>query len=300
MIRIFQIRRVFISLITLAFFAVAAPSPGHAGGDSARPQRIELAYNIYLGGLLAGSVDLRLESDGRHYSISSVARSHGLLDYLISFRRRNEVVGRFSERMAKPSTYAATGVWAGKTRSVQINYTAENELRFTAMPSALEDEREAVPPEQLPGTLDPFSAFYQAVLRHHAEGKCNGKSKVFDGRRRYDISFEAVGGRLVSGPLYNGAAQVCRVRQIPIAGFSQRVWLPRLVRPKWTDVWLVEVRDDSPALPVRLEADAGLGAMVAHLVAIGGRKYPPGEGPSEKAPQEEVASGHNPGADPPR
>ncbi|MDA1098330.1 MAG: DUF3108 domain-containing protein [Proteobacteria bacterium] len=256
-------------------------SPGRAENDSEPRPRIELAYNIYLGGFLAGTVDLTVEADGKHYRINSAFRSHGVLDFLIGFKRQNDVLGEIADRTVKPTKYAASGVWGGEARSVLINYTAASGLRFTARPSAFEDKREPVPSHLLPGTKDPFSALYQAILRYHDGNECDGSSKVFDGRRRYDILFEAIAGGPVAGPLYSGTAQICRLRQIPIAGFSQRTWLPRLMRPEWTDIWMAKVRDDLPVLPARLEADAGLGAMVAHLVAIGGRKHPPGAGPSE-------------------
>lgn len=281
-------------LIILVIFASILALPGRAGSESAQRQRIDLAYNIYLGGFLAGSVDVTVEADEKQYRIFTVSRSHGVLDFLVKFRRRNNVLGRIAEQVAKPSKYAATGVWAGEARSVLIDYTEADGLRFTARPSASEDEREPVPPHLLPGTVDPFSALYQAILRYREGEECDGRSRVFDGRRRYDFLFEAVASRSLTGPLYSGPAQVCRVRQIPIAGFSERLWLPRLMRPEWTDVWLAKVRDDLPALPARLEADAGLGAMVAQLVAIGGRKYPPGEGPPEKARRDDVASDGNP------
>jgi hypothetical protein len=261
--------------------ALCLALPGRAKGDLAPAQHLELAYDIYLGGILAASADIVIESGGKRYRINSTAHSLGILDVLIGFRRQNEVLGRIIEKQTKPMKYAATGIWAGAERSVRIDYSAETGIRFTALPGAVEDEREAVPTHHLPGTVDPFSALYQALLRHLETGECNGRSKVFDGRRRFDFLFEAVGDLATTGPLYSGLAQVCRVRQIVIAGFSQRVWLPHLIRPRWVDIWMAKVHQDLPALPARLEADAGLGTMIAHLVAIGGRKHPPGEGPPE-------------------
>lgn len=273
-------------IVLIGFFAIFLARPGFAGSDSMPNQPIELAYNIHLGSFLAGTVDLTIESDGKHYRIHSDSRSQGMLDFLIGFRRRNNVAGRIIGINAEPTRYTAEGIWAGENRSVRIDYTTVNSLSFTARPSAAEDQREPVPTELLRGTVDPFSALYQAILGHHQGQGCAGRNGVFDGRRRYDFLFENLGSRPTAGPLFSGSARVCRLRQLPIAGFAQRTWLPRLVRPEWADVWVAKVRDDLPALPVRLEADAGLGVMTAHLVAIGGRKHPPGEGPSEeKAPE---------------
>ena len=63
-----------------------------------------------------------------------------------------------------------------------------------------------------------------------------------------------------------------------IAGVSHRTWLPQFARPEWFDIWIAKVRDDLPLVPVRPRADLGIVDLVAHLVSIGGRKSPPGEG----------------------
>lgn len=249
---------------------------GLAAAESTAHRRIELAYDVYLGGFLAGSVDLTVEQHDGRYDIATTSRSHGLLDFLIEFRRRNKTVGRIVEQQAKPSRYVTEGIWAGRKRSVQIKYGVGDGLQFTARPNAAEDEREAVPARLLPGTVDPFSALYLAVFRSDGDDGCDGKSEVFDGRRRYDFLFETIGDGKPKGPFYSGPARICRVRQIPIAGFSKRTWLPRLVRPEWTDMWLAKPGADMPVVPVRLQAEAGLGDMVAHLVGIGGRTHPAG------------------------
>ncbi len=266
-------------MLVLGVIALGLGLPGHAGSESSPSQQLVLAYDVYLGGILAAAVDIEIDSDGKYYRIKSNTRSLGMLDLLIGFHRRNEVQGRIVANQSEPTNYTATGAWAGDARSVRIDYSAVDGVRFTTEPSAVRDEREPVSSHLLPGTVDPFSALYQALLHYHESAECGGKIKIFDGRRRYDFLFEAVGGGAIAGPLYSGLAAVCRVRQIPIAGFSRRVWMPRLARPQWVDIWLAKGRKDLPVLPMRLEAGVGLGAMVAHLVAIGGRKFLPGEGP---------------------
>jgi len=262
--------------IKLAVLLACLIPPSLAVGESLPQRRIELAYDVYLGGFLAGSVDLTTEQTDARYLITTTSRSHGLLDFLIELRRRNESQGLFIDHQVRPSRYVTKGVWAGEARSVEIDYGAGGAPRFTARPSAADDDREAVPPPHLRGTIDPLSALYQAILRSDKGAGCMGRSKIFDGRRRYDFEFEAIEGEQTHGPFYSGPARICRMRQIPIAGFSKRTWLPRLTRPEWTDIWLAKLHDNLPPVPVRLQADAGLGAMVAHLVAVGGRKQPPG------------------------
>ncbi|MBT7287760.1 MAG: DUF3108 domain-containing protein [Rhodospirillaceae bacterium] len=286
-----------LKCLLLLGFSVQALAGDMISGAAAqtRDHGVALSYDIFLGGFLSGTVDLSAKITDGHYHITTISSTHGVLDYLIELRRRNEVMGRFVAEKAYPTTYNTTGQWAGKDRSVQIEYGTQgdsgNIVRFVARPGAVEDEREAVPSNLLPGTMDPISAMYEALLRNEATGSCDGIAKVFDGRRRYNFRFQSIGNvdagtlkdkaQLFSAP--PGLVQICRIRQNILAGASKRKWLPRFVRPEWTDIWLAKIRADLPALPLRLEADAGMGAMVARLVAVGGRIYPPGEGPKSAA-----------------
>jgi len=74
--------------IKLALLLTCLVLPGLAAAESMPQQRIELAYDVYLGGFLAGSVDLTVEHGKGRYLISTTSRSHGLLDFLIELRRR--------------------------------------------------------------------------------------------------------------------------------------------------------------------------------------------------------------------
>lgn len=262
---------------------------GAARSESAAVKPVGLAYDIFIGGILAGTVDVTFQSMADSYHIVSTARSRGVLDFFIGFRGQNEVSGRIQRGQVSPMAYKATGNWAGEARSVDIHYGPGGGLRFQARPPAEEDEREPVPDHLLPGTTDPLSAWLQTMLRVKKSARCGGGVEVFDGRRRYDIMLEdltagAGAGPPYTGPLHDGPARICRARQNLIAGVSHRTWLPQFARPEWFDIWLAKVRDDLPLVPVRLRADLGIVDLEAHLVAIGGRKSPPGEGLPAPAP----------------
>jgi hypothetical protein len=264
----------------LAFWLTVS---GPARSDSATVEPVRLAYDIFIGGILAGTVDVTFQSMAGSYHIVSTARSHGILDFLVGFRGQNEVSGRIQQGQVRPMEYKATGNWAGEARSVDIHYGPAGGVRFQARPPAEEDEREPVPDHLVAGTTDPLSAWLQTMLRVKQSARCGGGVEDFDGRRRYDITLEELtaeeGARPpYTGPPRDGPARVCRARQNLIAGVSHRTWLPQFARPEWFDIWIAKVRDDLPLVPVRLRADLGIVDLVAHLVAIGGRKSPPGEG----------------------
>ncbi|HIF10313.1 MAG TPA: DUF3108 domain-containing protein [Sneathiellales bacterium] len=275
-------------LKTLLISTILLAVSSAARSDSTAVKPIELAYDIFIGGFLAGTVDITFRSGIDRYHIISTGRSHGVLDFLIGFRGRNEVAGHFLRGRAKPLEYTAKGLWAGEERSVEIEYGPGAGLRFRARPTAVEDERDPVPTHLLAGTTDPLSAWFQTMLRVTQSARCDGGMAVFDGRRRYDISFEELAVGSVTGPLHTGPARICRVRQTLIAGRSHRTWLPQFARPEWFDIWIATVGEDLPALPVRLHADLGIVDLVTQLVAVGGRKLPPGESLPTPAPAGET------------
>ncbi|MBT3533070.1 MAG: DUF3108 domain-containing protein [Rhodospirillaceae bacterium] len=252
-----------------------------------------LAYDIFVAGILAGSVEIVAQSKSKTYRIETTARSHGFLDFLIEFRGQNEVHGRFLHGQAQPIEYKTKGIWAGEVRSVAIRYGVDGSVRYEARPSAAEDEREEVPQKQLPGTTDPFSALYQAILHRPKGATCDSRLAVFDGRRRFDILLEDLVGGAVAGPLYTGPARLCRARRKMIAGASRRTWLPQFARPTGIDIWLAPVQAGLPDLPVRMHADLGIADLVVDLVSIGGRKFPPGKTPPGTTPEKGSSAGGN-------
>lgn len=263
-------------LTVLGFFAIYSITPGVAQSDSVEHRTISLAYDIFIGGILVGSTDITLQAEAAGYRITSMARSHGFLDFLIEFRGRNEVHGIFTGGRPTPKAYTARGTWAGDVRTVAIQYGDDNRLRYQAFPKAEDDQREPVPGHLLPGTTDPLSALYSAMTWASRSLRCDRREAVFDGRRRYDFILQELPGGATKGPFFTGTARVCRARREMLAGASLRRWLPQFARPEWTNIWIATVRPDIPALPVRFQADLGIADMVAHLVAIGGRKHPPG------------------------
>ena len=263
-------------LAGLWVFSIISMVPGVARCDSVEFRTITLAYDIFIGGILVGSTDITLHAEAAGYRITSKARSHGFLDFLIAFRGRNEVYGIIMDGRPKPKAYNARGTWSGEVRTVAIQYDDDNRLRYQAFPNAENDQREPVPGHLLPGTTDPLSALYSALTWAARSPRCDRREAVFDGRRRYNFILRELPGGATLGPLFSGTARVCRARRKLLAGASLRSWLPQFARPDWTDIWIATVRPDLPALPVRFQADLGYADIVAHLVAIGGRKHPPG------------------------
>ena len=265
------------TLKTIGILAFLLISTNATMADSSPIKNLKLAYDVFIGDMLAGSLDIDASADLEGYIIESHARSHGVFEFLTAYRKNNKAVGYLKPQGLRPRYYKAWGSWAGKRRTVEISYELLDRLSYKAAPTAAEDGRDMVPAQLLFGTTDPMTAFFGAIHSTSGATVCGKMLKIFDGRRRYDIHLSEIARSETKGPIYNGSARVCRARYTMLAGASRRIWLPQYVRPKWTDLWIASVQPDLPQLPVRVIADLGITDLVAHLVAIGERKHPPGE-----------------------
>lgn len=248
--------------------------------DTASMKNLKLAYDVFVGGMLAGSVDINAHNDLERYIIESQAHSQGIFEFLTGYRGNNIVIGHLNSQGLRPKYYESKGFWAGKKRAVEINYDFFNRLSYKVSPTPAEDDRDPVSPKFLLGTTDPMTALFGVLYQPPGAAVCDNELKVFDGRRRYDIRLSEVAQGETEGPIYTGSATVCRARQTILAGASKKIWFPQFARPKWTDIWIASVRPDLPSLPVRIKADLGIMDLVIHLVAIGDRKLPSGETPT--------------------
>ena len=154
-----------------------------------------------------------------------------------------------------------------------LDWDEEGGLAARVEPAAEEEGREPVPPALLAGALDPLSAVVGELARPGAAGACTGSVPVYDGRRRYDLTFRQAGRRMLGDSGYSayaGEAVVCEVGVELLAGRSREDRNDGRARPRPPSrVMLAPVVEGLPPLPVRIEAEGRLGPLVLHLDRIG-------------------------------
>ena len=252
----------------VAQFIALVLAIGLATPVAAEPEtRVDLAYEIYLGGFHVGTLRLRAEIAEQRYHLVADTRSRGVIDLLIGFTSKAETVGRLVDGRVSPNWHAANNTWLGQPRRVRNDYGPDGGVRNSAVPQAKNDDRDPVPPDRMVGALDPLSGGLRAV-RAAADGHCRGQVPVFDGRRRYDLAIAAGGPDRVDGPFYAGPALRCSVTLQRIVGFSKDPWLPRSDLAAVMQIWLAELAPDLPPIPVRMQAQIGFAEVLIHLVGL--------------------------------
>jgi len=266
--------------VRTAPLALAAALALWGGPAAAKP--VELTYKLWVGGLHGLTMQARVEEDGQRYDLSLRARTRGWTGTIFPFVLEARSIGRVDGARARPERFrTASREGSDAIRWAALDYpdgTGAPQVRAEPDPGE-ERDRALVPEHARRGTLDPVSAVY-TLLRKASDG-CEGTARIFDGRRRFDLTARDAGTERIresSYALYSGEARVCDLTLRRVRGFEQDRGgggkggagsggsdskYPDTVR-----VFLAEVAAGLPPLPVRLEAVTLIGSLRAHLVEL--------------------------------
>ncbi|PZW41351.1 uncharacterized protein DUF3108 [Humitalea rosea] len=267
--------RVLVLLIGLAFSLPAAAEP------------LRATYRVTAAGLTVMEVEavFDLTTPGA-YRIETRSRLTGFASTFFSGNQVNEVRGTWAGDLARPSRFAAEGVWRGTARRILLEYPG-GEPVVRALEPPNEGEREEVPPDLKQGTMDSLSALAQLTRTLATTQRCEGAAQVYDGRRRSDFSAITAGWEQVPAwrDAWTGAALRCGFEGRQIAGFLLDDDRPAESRqPQQGTAWMAVIRPDMPPVPVRIEMPSRwFGKVIAYLVRSGPPSGPPSGQASRRA-----------------
>jgi hypothetical protein len=203
-------------------------------------------------------------SDG--YSIAAVAETRGLADLVLDLHSKLEVRGRIAAGVLLPQAMRAETHRRGLDLYTRIDYGADGIVTAEAIPPPAQSIVPATP-AQMRGTIDQLTA-YLVLARHLARrGSCALTLAVFDGRRRYDLSFTDAPPEALPG--IGDAAQVCRMSRRRIAGFPAEYGGNETADQG--KLRLARLLPGDLMVPVRLEFASEFGRFTAELAELRGR-----------------------------
>jgi hypothetical protein len=238
--------------------------------QTAQAKMIDLKYRIFVGGLETGEVKLQINHGEDTYHVKSEIRSLGLVDVLINFRSSSFSKGRVINNIVSPTQHEAHNMWRGDPRSVVMSYNDKGPDMVDVVPLPQDDDRLPVKEGMKLATVDALSAALVTSLSAMSEtNRCYKSVPIFDGRRRYNIHIKGEVEQAVEGPVYSGNAYRCELKIERIAGHSRSPWMPRR-NDESGAVWFARLAPAWTPIPVRFEADIGMGSLVVHLVHASG------------------------------
>ena len=243
-------------MVRIALALLLMPVPAFAVG-------VSLEYEVLYGPLQVMAMQSTTRLDPARYETSTQVRTVGIAGMLFPWTAGATTIGTRDESRLSPTTHRASGEYRGSERSVAIDYDAGGAVRAVIAPPPEADYREAVPEAERQATIDPLTATLAAV-----QSGCRGTLRIFDGRRRYDLSLVDQGETDLpaASPLYSGRAQHCQARVTPRTGFW-RVTEQHDERPAQLDVWIAAPKPDVMPVPVYMQLSGARGTLGFRLSA---------------------------------
>lgn len=246
-------------LLALAFSAASA--------NAAEFDSIFLRFEVFGGpGLHFLTLRVTVNQSPERYSIATEAETRGLPDFFVDLRSRLEVRGRISAGALLPEAMRGETHRRGLDLYTRIDYGADGTVTAEATPPPTRPVT-PVTPAQMRGTVDQLTGYLALARSLARRGSCALSLAVFDGRRRYDLSFADLASETL--PSFAGATRVCRMTRRRIAGFPvDRGGNEATDQGK---LWFAHLLPGDLMVPMRMEFDSEFGTFAADLAELRGR-----------------------------
>lgn len=213
------------------------------------------------------------------YSLVLDAHTRGFLGTLAPWKGTFESHGwTLKNNILRVQQHKSTTTWRDEEEIKDYAYNRKgNFIKITI------DEHDKAPytpdidSEITDGTTDALSATFMVLENYNKEQKCQGTSKVFDGKRSFEQTFVHQKDVTLNASKYNiyeGPAAECTVEVKPLKGKwhkKPRGWLSiqeqGRERGTMPTVWLASLDKNGPAIPVKIRVKTEYGTLFMHLAA---------------------------------
>jgi hypothetical protein len=271
----------------LAASAALALSAGTVAATPPTPAKtLGLTYEVYAGGLHIFTFDLDLVLEPTGYRIAAEGSTRGMTSVLYKWDVKLAAEGEakplsgksgIAERL-RPARYVTVNTGRQQPKTMQLAFDPTGSFSVVRNPPDGGDEtedREDLPSKLPPDIVDPLSAALVATQNLAKTGLCEQTIPVFDGKRRYNLLLHDSGVATVPKSrtsVYDGPATLCSFTMERISGFSKK---KRRYANQWDEdkdepptLWVAQVRDDMPPVPVRFTGAISFGSIVVHLIRV--------------------------------
>lgn len=236
-----------------------------------------MVYEVYAGGIHGLQATVDIETNSKKYDVLISAKTRGLLGKMAPWSGTFETHGRVKNGKLLPRQHKSVGTWKREVETK--DYSFDNKGRFTKITIDEHDKAPHTPAIEAEITQGATDALTAALLvfknYNNTGGKCEGTSKVFDGKRSYDQVFahqQAVQLKSSRYNIYEGAAAECTLEVVPLKGkwhSKPRGWASiqeqGRQRGALPTIWLASIEEGAPAVPVKIRVKTDYGTLFMHL-----------------------------------
>ena len=220
-----------------------------------RAQPVRAHYAAYSTGLNVMRMDAEIAVGARDYRVRLMYRTAGTLRNFVQSDGDTVAEGVFVGDLPTPRRFLSQGSLRGRPRATQIDYPGgQPQVRILTPPN--DEEREPVPVADQAGSIDSLSAMAQLMRQVNATGRCEGRSRTYDGRRLAEFAVRTAGQEALeptSRSTYAGPAQRCDFEGRQLGGFMLDGDRTAAQRPQRASAWFAATVPGGPMIPVRMQ-----------------------------------------------
>ena len=242
----------------------------YSGSAVAASGEFELEYRVQWGNSFLGRSIANWVIDDQSYRLTGNAKSEGALSFFYDFEGKNELSGRIADGAYQPSRFASDSTYDDDGYITEVIWDKGNARpTYTVTPEPELDEVHPLDPDSLDDVLDPFSAMLTALAAFEKTKSCEGVYRIFDGRRRSDVTLIDLGTTTLEADRtwsYKGNATICGSASKMLGGHEIKDEKDKDEEPDFEKV-KIYVAEVAPGLtmPVRIEIDNFLGDVIIRL-----------------------------------
>jgi Protein of unknown function (DUF3108) len=270
--------------LTYGLGGTIPPENALAENSLSSASRIIAIYQVELAGFNLGKFRLTTTFRGDDYEMRGEGRFSILEGLVYEWRGATASSGRVTSSGPQPAMYALSYSDGGrKGERLRMTFGGGAVTQVSIVPNNPRSPHVIpVTKEQLEGVLDPMSGAFLTAHSQNPNGDpevCRQTLPVFDGKQRFDLVLtpkRTVNVQRKTAAGYAGPAVICRVKFIPIAGYSpDNPGIRLMSQSDEIEVWLVPVRGTYMYVPYRIVLPTPVGygsALVTSIQVAGARR----------------------------
>lgn len=281
MINIMQKKLFIFTFTLLAFLSV---NTGFAQDKLTKdapekPYAIKAEYAVFASGFRTLAATANIREERENYATYVTIETDGLLGKLAPWNGILTSTGRFDEVTGQrlTSMHSFDNIWRGSNKRVEQHYdNAGRLIEIRTKEDNRPDEIKSPDPTLINGTTDILSAALEVSRIIKDTGSCNSSQAVYDGKRRFILSFKEKSREIINASKYtsfDGEAIKCVVEIEPDGGKwrdKPRGWMSiqEQSKKKGTPplIWFGRATADSEVyIPVKLQVKTSYGTLMLHL-----------------------------------
>lgn len=275
MLRETSMRMAIFPVAALLAVGSASAQTGGTGATNAKaPASIGVAYSIAFWGIPFGGTSYEAEFPQGSYSASSHFQTSGIVSLFWQATIDAAASGRIGAGTFAPARYDSF-YRRGSSKKERVLVTRDGDRVTTFADPPYDTSKYPVTEAQKREAVDPMSAITLVLAGVKADraNPCGTVAPVFDGRRRYDITFTYVRDEPAKlGNVFNGTAHLCGVHYRQIAGFKPKILKEGAAFPPiygtFADIPAAGAPNGHYVVALRLWADLGWGTVSAELTRL--------------------------------